>query len=224
MLLSKRTRWLNVIILPRPLLKLGFHLLYNQFSFSYDAVAWLVSLGRWPAWRRTVLPYLKNGPTLELAFGTGGLLLDMTRRNMAPFGLDLSPFMAQHTRRRFAGYGLQPHIAQAQAQAMPFPSAKFSNVVATFPTAYIFEPATLQEVKRLLLADGQLVVVLAGKLHQPRPLAQAIEWLYRLTGQSQPLPEDWLTPFQQAGFAPRLETATLADSSVWLIVAVPRAV
>ena len=62
---------------PRQLIQLGFHLLYHQLAFTYDAVAWLVSLGQWPAWRRLALQFVQPGPILELAYGTGGLFVDM---------------------------------------------------------------------------------------------------------------------------------------------------
>ncbi|MCS6844103.1 MAG: hypothetical protein NZ528_07260, partial [Caldilineales bacterium] len=45
--------------------------LYNEFAWAYDAVAWLVSGGRWDRWRRLALDYVVGQPILEVGFGTG---------------------------------------------------------------------------------------------------------------------------------------------------------
>ncbi|RME47850.1 MAG: methyltransferase domain-containing protein, partial [Caldilineae bacterium] len=142
--------------LPDKLLRTGFFLLYNHLAFTYDAVAWLVSLGAWARWRRTVMPYLRPGPTLELAFGTGGLFADLCEAGRRPVGIDLSPFMARLAARRLRRRRLPLALARARAQALPFPTRRFANVVATFPTPYIFEPATLSEVHRVLADGGRL--------------------------------------------------------------------
>ncbi len=62
------------------LMRFAFQLLYYPFSFTYDAVAWIVSAGEWADWRRCVLPYLRPGRVLDLAHGTGTLALDMAER------------------------------------------------------------------------------------------------------------------------------------------------
>ena len=64
-------------MLPRWLIKLGFHLLYYQLAWTYELVAWLVSFGQWSTWRRLALLFMQPGPTLELAFGTGVFFIDM---------------------------------------------------------------------------------------------------------------------------------------------------
>ena len=82
-------------MLPQWLIKFGFHLLYYQFAWSYELVAWLVSFGQWTAWRRLALQFMQSGPTLELAFGTGVFFIDMVEAGYKPVGIDLSPYMAR---------------------------------------------------------------------------------------------------------------------------------
>ena len=41
-----------------------FRLLYGPFAWTYDGVAWLVSLGQWTAWGRVALRYLEGQPVL----------------------------------------------------------------------------------------------------------------------------------------------------------------
>ena len=55
------------------LLRIGFHLLYNELAWSYDLVSWAVSLGQWRTWGRASLRYLLGPRVLEVAFGTGDI-------------------------------------------------------------------------------------------------------------------------------------------------------
>lgn len=178
-------------MIPRRLIQFGFYLLYHQLAWSYEAVAWLVSFGQWAAWRRLALLYMEPGPTLELASGTGFFLGDMLAAGYGPVGIDFSPYMARLAARNLRRRGLPLPLSRARAQALPFPSGHFRNVVATFPSEYILDPATLAEIERVLAAKGgRLIVVAEGKLRGPWPLRPFIEWLYRITGQRDlPLPK-----------------------------------
>ena len=175
----------------RQLLKIGFHLLYYQMAWSYDLVAWLVSLGQWAAWRRLALQFTQPGPVLELAHGTGGLFLDMMERGYQPVGIDLSPYMSRLAGGRLRRRKLPSYLSRARAQQLPFPSGSFANVIATFPTPYIFEPETLAEIHRVLKgADeakgtpaGRLIIVMEGQVRGPQPIRGFIDWLYAITDQ-----------------------------------------
>jgi ubiquinone/menaquinone biosynthesis C-methylase UbiE len=170
-------------MLPRRLLKLAFYLLYHQLAWSYDVVAWLVSFGQWAGWRRLALRLTRPGPTLELAYGTGGLFVDMLDRGYHPVGIDLSPYMARLAGNRLRRRGLPASISRARAQGLPFPAGKFSNIIATFPTPYIFDPETLAEIERVMHSEGRLIIVMEGQLQGLRPLRALIDWLYIITNQ-----------------------------------------
>lgn len=205
--------------LPERIIRLGFYLLYHQFAFTYDLVAWLVSLGQWADWRRTALRHLQPGPTLELAYGTGGLFVDLHEAGLKPLGLDLSPYMARLTRSRLRRRGLSLRIAQADARHMPYPADHFVNMIATFPTPYIFEPATLHEVCRVLQPGGCLIIVLQGQLEGTTWLLRFIEYLYHLTGQRGFLETDPLQVFAAAGLEAAWHVEDLPGSQALLIVA-----
>jgi ubiquinone/menaquinone biosynthesis C-methylase UbiE len=170
-------------MLPHQLLKLAFHLLYYQLAFTYDWVAWLVSFGQWPAWRRLALDFAPPGPILELAYGTGGLFEDMLAVGRQPVGIDLSPYMARLAARRLHRRGYALTLSRARGQQLPFPADHFASVIATFPTPYIFEPATLAEIRRVLRPDGRLIIVMEGHLQGPPPLRSIIDGLYAITAQ-----------------------------------------
>ena len=159
-------------MLPRWLIKLGFHLLYYQLAWTYELVAWLVSFGQWSTWRRLALLFMQPGPTLELAFGTGVFFIDMLEAGYQPLGIDLSPYMARQASRRLRQRNFELRLSRAKAQALPFPSNHFANVVATFPSDYLLEPQTLAEIQRVLrdpaaapdAQAGRLVIVAEGQL------------------------------------------------------------
>ena len=206
-------------MLPQNLIRWGFFLLYHQLAFTYDAVAWAVSLGQWSRWRLAARQFLLPGDTLELAYGTGGLFTTMASGGAPWFGLDRSPFMARLTAQKLRRLGLPPGIIQAQAQTIPFPAGRFANVVATFPTEYIFETRTLAEIRRVLRPQGVLIVVLQGQLIGPPPLRAFIESLYRITGQRESSLEVVLARFARAGFAPRCQTAVADGAAATVLVA-----
>src|SRR5260370_38001805 len=82
------------------LLRVCFSLLYNQLAWTYDGVSWLVSAGQWRNWQRSALPFLPGRPVLEVAHGTGNLLLDLASLGLEPIGLDLSPAMSRIASRK----------------------------------------------------------------------------------------------------------------------------
>jgi ubiquinone/menaquinone biosynthesis C-methylase UbiE len=200
-------------------LRLFFRLLYNEFAWTYDLVAWVVSLGQWKAWCRTTIPHLRKGRVLELAHGPGHLLVAMAERGLSPVGLDLSPYMSRLAKRRLGREGLDVCLVRARAQALPFRDGCFDSAVATFPTEFILDPATLQEAVRVTGADGRLVVTAWVRLSERDPLWRVIGWLYRATGQGGPLPSGSEAMLAQAGFTSRTVWERVRCSEVMLVVA-----
>ncbi|MBI1882304.1 MAG: class I SAM-dependent methyltransferase [Chloroflexi bacterium] len=213
------------MLLPRWLIKLGFHLLYYQMAWTYDVVAWSVSFGQWAAWRRLALPFFQPGPTLELAFGTGALFAEMTEGGYQPVGIDLSPYMARLAARRLYRRKLPLRLNRARVQALPFPTNHFANVVATFPTDYMLARDTMAEVHRVLRSAagqnpaGRLVVVFEGQLRGPWPLRSLIDWLYEITAQRNLPPAKPLGLLNSSGFAARWEIVEREGAVARLLIA-----
>lgn len=167
----------------RRLVQLAYHLLYHQFAWTYDVVAWLVSGGLWRRWILAVLPALQ-GRVLELGFGTGHAQLALANRP-AVAGLDASPQMAAIAAARLRRGGFQPRLVRGLAQALPFPAAAFDTVLATFPAEYILDPATHDEIRRVLAPGGRLVIVPLAQMDDS-PYAALVDLVYRLTLQASP--------------------------------------
>lgn len=151
-------------------------LLYGPLAWAYDTIAWLVSFGYWSQWRLDVLEYTRPGPTLEMGFGTGELLIALSMRGDEVIGLELSPQMHQVTARKLRISSLTSKRVRARTEAMPFMAGRFDNLIATFPSQYILKQETLSEIRRVLKQQGRCVVLGLG-VHFKSGLKQ---WLTHL--------------------------------------------
>ena len=203
----------------RRLLHWAFEKLYHEFAWSYDLVAAAVSLGQWQHWTYAALPYVRGGRVLELGCGTGYLQLALAQAALPHVGYDESAQMIRRARRRLQAGGFESRILRGLAQTLPFPAATFTDVVVTFPAPYIFDPRTLEEIRRVLERDGQLVIVDDG--HVPSGTYETVvDLAYRATLQKGT--DDRYTPaLQQAGFALASRRVAVGRGSVGIIVAEP---
>lgn len=227
----------------RALIGWAFRRFYREFAWTYDVVAWLVSRGLWYRWGAAGLPYLR-GRTLELGCGTGRLQsLLAAERPGAAIGLDLSAQMLAQTRQRAARQGQHVRLVRAAAEQLPFATGSFGAVLATFPTEYILQRATLAEVRRVLATDGRLVIVDAAALTDAGWYAGLVALAYRLvlltdTRATRPEqrpdngPQTPASPvprrrhiyeavLEQAGFTVEVASVSVAASSVLVFVAQP---
>jgi ubiquinone/menaquinone biosynthesis C-methylase UbiE len=206
----------------RTLLRIFFRLLYYEMAWTYDGVSWFVSMGQWRSWQRTALTHLHGRKILELAHGTGNMLLDTQALGFEPVGIDFSPAMGRLARHKLRAHGLLNVIplSRARVQALPFPAATFDSLLATFPTEFIIDPKAIQEFHRVLKMGGRLVFVPAARITGLGLADQFAHWLFRVTGQSS---TNWYAPllqrYEAAGFAARLEAVSLPRSVVNLVIA-----
>lgn len=203
----------------RAFVRFFFTHFYTTLAWSYDLVAWLVSLGKWNDWVRSAIPAQGLDPVLELGYGTGHLQLALNRGGRLAFGVDASRQMSRISGRRLRRNGFPLHLVQARAEALPFPGGSFGAVVSTFPTEYIVMPATLSEAGRSLRPGGQFTIVPMAEIVGHRLLERAAAWLFRVTGQSGELPPIWEQPFHEAGFDTQRDELTVRNSRLIRVVA-----
>lgn len=146
----------------RRLYEFLYDLLYTRLAWAYDPVSWIVSLGRWDAWRRAVLPFVQGQRVLEIGFGTGELLPALADGGRTAIGLEPSPAMQQVTAAKLdkpETQALRIPRVQGIGQQLPFADASFDSIVCTFPAPYILDPDLHAECARCLRAGGRLLVV-----------------------------------------------------------------
>ena len=127
-------------------------------------------------------------PALDLACGTGRLLLPLLRAGLDVDGCDLSPDMLARCREQAAREGLAPRLYQQAMHALDLPRA--------YRTIYICDSfgiggrreqdaETLRRCHRQLAPGGTLV------FSHDLPYANADHWSYWLPEQRRRLPEAW---------------------------------
>ena len=147
------------------LANLAFEFLYGPAVPFYDWVSRVGFAGEWSRWQETTLRFIRTGPTLELGPGTGDLLPRLQRHGLQPLGLERSAQMIARAQKKLRAKGLPtPPLVRGQAEAIPFAANSFGAVVATFPSGWVFRPATWEEIARVLRPGGDVAIVLGGEL------------------------------------------------------------
>lgn len=223
----------------KTLLRFFFHLLYHQFAFTYDLVAATVSFNRWKNWVVSVIPFMEGNRILEMGHGPGHLQRILRSRGLVTVGIDESAQMGRLARRnlRRETYSQLPNppsqqnpalhdnayaqinLTRGLAQALPFANEAFDTIVATFPTEYITDPATLAEVKRCIANTGRLVV-----LPVALPRNTFLDWLFRVTHQSpaealEVVQSKLKEPFVAAGFVTEIKTLDVKSGILLIVLA-----
>ncbi|HVX29395.1 MAG TPA: methyltransferase domain-containing protein [Nitrolancea sp.] len=116
--------------------------------------------GAWDRWRTSIIPVLPpTGTIIDLGCGTGALVHRLNTLGYVAFGLDREPSMLRRARSLPTS---RSRLVRGDAGALPFRDSVFDACVATFPARYILQPATLDEVARVVRPGGALVIVLSG--------------------------------------------------------------
>lgn len=198
-----------------PLLVRAFELLYGPLAGVYDAVSAIGFAGEWRRWQREVVRSIDDGPVLELGAGTGDLLPHLAAAGLRPTGLDRSPTMLAQARRKLLRRQLASVLVRGDATALPFRTATFGSVVATFPGGYILATETWREIARVLRPGGRAVIATAGTLAPDSPGRAVRAALYQLLYRPGPLRLALPTP---PGFDVRELTSATRHGQVHLLV------
>ena len=166
------------------ILKIFFNLLYHQFAWSYDWVANLVSLGRWKSWVFTILPFLGADRILELGSGPGHLQAKLLSDRQGVFGLDSSWQMLHQAKGNVSMGQKSDNLVMGIAQYLPFQERSFPTIVATFPSNYITDSQTLEQVWRVLEDGGRMIILPAAWITGTGFFDRFAAWVFSITGEA----------------------------------------
>jgi len=138
--------------------------LYDEFAWAYDWVSWLVSFGQWGAYRSQVLDHIQGTRILEIGFGTGEILLELTGKKYFVVGVDSSIPMHRITKRKFDRLDIKCKTVFGRSQRLPFSPQSFDCILSTFPAEYIYDLDTFLEFKRILSKENNIRSELPGRV------------------------------------------------------------
>ncbi|MSQ15498.1 MAG: class I SAM-dependent methyltransferase [Dehalococcoidia bacterium] len=170
-------------------------------NWLYPLSAWLVSVGEWRKWQRTLLAEVAGNRVLEIGCGRGWLLGDLLRESYSCIGLDLSPVMLK---KASESNPAAPFVL-GDGRCLPFKGASFDTVVMCF-SGLCFTATALAEARRVLVPGGRLAVTELVSLTPKRPLEWCARFLWSLTETGKELPSAEAL-FEEAG---------LKASSYWV--------
>jgi SAM-dependent methyltransferase len=136
-------------------------------------------------------PYVEDGPTLDVACGTGRLLLPWVRDGLEVDGCDVSADMIRLCREQAERDGLAPTLFVQAMHALEPPRAYRTIVVCgAFGLGSTREQdaEALARFHRFLEPGGTLV------LDNEVPYANTRRWPYWLAEERARLPEEWPSP------------------------------
>ncbi len=131
----------------------------------YDILNRVLSARVDVAWRRKAvqaLGVLPGGSVLDLATGTGDLLLEELRAGaVKSVGADLSFGMLRLVRPKFASNGYaDSRVSQGDAERLPFADARFDGASIAFGIRNVLDRAQgLREMRRVVKRGGRVVVL-----------------------------------------------------------------
>jgi ubiquinone/menaquinone biosynthesis C-methylase UbiE len=116
-----------------------------------------------------------TGRVLEVAIGTGRSLPFYLAANSLT-GVDLSPEMLSHARRRASERGLPVDLRLGDAEALPVEDASFDTVVCSLSLCTIADvAAAVAEMRRALVPGGRLLLL--DHVGSSWPPIYAVQWL-----------------------------------------------
>jgi demethylmenaquinone methyltransferase / 2-methoxy-6-polyprenyl-1,4-benzoquinol methylase len=141
--------------------------MFDRIAPRYDLLNHLLSAGIDTRWRKSAVDFLAledPGRVLDLATGTGDLLIEALRRDPMRHGLgvDLSSGMLIRGRRKLEQHGLggRGTLAAGDGERLPLGSNLFAGALIAFGIRNIGDTeAALRELLRVLAPGGRVVVL-----------------------------------------------------------------
>jgi ubiquinone/menaquinone biosynthesis C-methylase UbiE len=149
--------------------------------YRQDVLPWLINLSMQAkhvmAERARLVP-VASGTVLDVGIGSGLNIPIYSQEIERLYGLDPSPTSLKMARRRAAQASFPVELIQGSGEDIPLDDKSVDTVVTTWSLCTIPNAVkALQEMRRVLKLDGQLVFVEHGRAVDPRLVA----WQDRLT-------------------------------------------
>lgn len=128
---------------------------FDKIARNYDRLNRLMSLGLDRLWRRRAVRGL-NGKVLDVACGTGDMIVELQKQGCSVTGIDLSEEMMAIARQKAptATYMI------ADAEHLPFPDETFDAVTCAFGVRnFVHLEQGLKEMLRVLKPGGRMVIL-----------------------------------------------------------------
>lgn len=144
--------------------------IFDQIASTYDLLNRLLSFGIDILWRKKMMTFLPKSPpdrklfVLDLACGTADLSLELAKNEKVGkvVGMDLSTKMLEIAQKKIIKKKAQKKISVHVGNACQIPCAdqSFDLVTISFGIRNFSSPQkALQEIHRVLRADGQLMIM-----------------------------------------------------------------
>ena len=133
---------------------------FDKIARDYDRMNRLMTLGLDRCWRRRAVRELStlHSPlsTLDVACGTGDMVVELLRHGCKATGVDLSEEMLAIARRKTASANFQ----LGDAEALPFADGEFDAVTCAFGVRnFVHLEQGLSEMLRVLKPGGRMVIL-----------------------------------------------------------------
>jgi len=181
---------------------------FDSVASKYDIMNDLMSMGMHRAWKAyaVMVAGLRSGEAaLDIAGGTGDMAQAFAKQ-VGPNGLvvhtDINLAMLRQGRDRLLDEGLMLPTTVCDAEALPFPDARFNLVCVSFGLRNMtHKDRALAEMARVLKPGGKLLVLEFSKVAQP--LSKVYDWysfeVYldwaKSLLETMPVTVTWLNPF-----------------------------
>jgi demethylmenaquinone methyltransferase/2-methoxy-6-polyprenyl-1,4-benzoquinol methylase len=133
--------------------------LFATIADRYDLITRLLSYGQDARWKRRLVALVDALPgarALDLASGTGDIAFLLGASGLRTIGLDITPRMIEHARRRSPRGG--PVFLVGDMNSLPFPAASFDVVTTGYGLRNVVDlQGAIDEIHRVLKPDGQLL-------------------------------------------------------------------
>ncbi len=128
---------------------------FDKIARDYDRMNHLMTLGVDRSWRRRAVRELQ-GNVLDVACGTGDMVVELMKHGCTVTGVDLSEEMMAIARKKAPG---ATYIA-ADAEHLPFPDETFDAVTCAFGVRnFVHLEQGLHEMLRVLKPGGRMVIL-----------------------------------------------------------------